>query len=204
MADQAPPRNDGDDRETSESLLEKARDRGDTAAWSQLVTIYSPYVRGKCKQKHYIPDQDIDDLVQDVLMAAFTSLGTYVHRGPGTFRAWLKTIISRRVFHYRNTRQSTPSAQGGTDAYANLQQHPDSLSSNDEDSPSEVAAIARACLAYVREKCNENHVNVFLLLMEDKTGAQIAEALSMSPGAVYTAIARVRKALRDEGFEDLL
>jgi RNA polymerase sigma-70 factor (ECF subfamily) len=102
------------DNVTSFSLLQRVSVR-DALAWQRLVALYRPLVVYWCRRAGVRPD-DADDLVQEVFLAVANGLGQFDHRGPGSFRGWLRGVTRHKVLdlHERRGRQPAAAA-GGTD-----------------------------------------------------------------------------------------
>src|SRR5262245_52218523 len=82
---------------TSASLLQRARDPSDRAAWERLHRLYAPLIRGWLRR--YLPQTaDVDDETQQVFAVVVEKLPAFVHDGrDGSFRAWLRGICVNRV-----------------------------------------------------------------------------------------------------------
>ncbi len=80
---------------------------GDTEAFSLLLTKYKNYISGIVVR--HIPPEDVPEMVHDVFVRAYLSLGNF--RGAGEFRHWLASVAVRTCYdywreHYR--RRETP------------------------------------------------------------------------------------------------
>jgi len=90
-----PPEN----REPTEVLVRAAR-AGDLEAWRKIDakfrTTLAMLVRNQVP-----PDArmrfDEDDLLQSTFLTAFKALDSFENRGPGSFQAWLTTILMHRL-----------------------------------------------------------------------------------------------------------
>ena len=77
---------------TSATLLERLRDRADSDAWTRMVEIYSPMIRGWLG-RYGLPEVDIEDISQTALGSVVADLQQFHHNGRvGAFRNWLRTI----------------------------------------------------------------------------------------------------------------
>src|SRR5690242_4848766 len=91
---------------TSLTLLE-ALQREDQESWHLLIEIYRPFLLGILRG-HGTPNQDIDDLIQDVLVVLVRELPQFQHSGrPGAFRAWLRSVAANRLRSYWRSRGRT-------------------------------------------------------------------------------------------------
>ena len=100
---------------TSKSLLVKARDRSDQAAWRRLTELYDPLIE-RWVRPHVAQRADAEDLVQEVMTTLVGELPGFDHnQRPGAFRAWLRTITVYRLRAYWEKRNARPAAAGGPD-----------------------------------------------------------------------------------------
>src|SRR4051794_23135058 len=96
--------------ETSLSLLDRARDRGDGEAWQRLVTLYTSLLHAWLRAAGVQP-ADRDDLTQRVLEVLVRRLPHLAHNGrPGAFRAWLRGITINLLRELWRRRHSTEPA----------------------------------------------------------------------------------------------
>lgn len=94
--------------ETKSSLLIRIRNCGDAAAWREFNAIYRPVVRSYAA--HFgVPQQDLDDLVQDTFLAVSTLIGDFEYdRSRGRFRSWLWSVTHRRVLKWQAGQRRAP------------------------------------------------------------------------------------------------
>lgn len=81
------------------TLLSRVRS-GDTVAREQLFARYLPVLRRWAHNRLPTPSRDLrdtDDLVQDTLLRAFRSMGSFEHRGEGAFLAYLRQIMMNAI-----------------------------------------------------------------------------------------------------------
>src|SRR5581483_3817844 len=101
--------------QTSQSLLNRARDRGDAAAWRKIMDIYLPLIR-RWVAPHVAQQADADDLVQEVLTTVVDDLARFRHnQRSGAFRAWLRSITVHRLRRYWRSQRNACQASGGDD-----------------------------------------------------------------------------------------
>jgi RNA polymerase sigma-70 factor (ECF subfamily) len=108
--------------QTSQSLLDCARNRGDAASWRKLTDIYVPLIR-RWVAPHVAQPADVDDLVQEVLATLVDQLPGFQHnRRAGAFRAWLRSITVHRLRRYWRSRHNSCQATGGEEALMTLRE----------------------------------------------------------------------------------
>jgi RNA polymerase sigma-70 factor, ECF subfamily len=149
---------------------------GDQAAFARL---YGDYVR----MVHAIllgrvPRRDVDDLVQDVFITAYTRIREL--RDAAAFGGWLATIARNRATDYmRQTRQAMelpPELPGG------------------DPIESETLAV----LDIVRKLPDAYRETLLMRLVEGLTGDEIAERTGLTAGSVRVNLHRGMKMLREQ------
>jgi RNA polymerase sigma-70 factor (ECF subfamily) len=91
----------------SDELLIKQFKDGNSNAFNEL---YQRHLAGVYKRVRFvIPEGDVEDVTQEVFIAALKSLGTF--RGEAQFSTWLRTLTNHKVAEYyrkRNRKQEPP------------------------------------------------------------------------------------------------
>jgi RNA polymerase sigma-70 factor (ECF subfamily) len=189
---------------TSTTLLDLARD-GDASAWQRLEFLYTPLVRWWCR-RHSVASQDVDDVTQEVFATVAARLADFTKGAVGSFRSWLYTITRHKIGdHYRRT-CAGPAAAGGSAAQERLEGMPEAIadSSAEDAAMSERALLVRRALELVRPEFQERSwTAAWRVVVEGESPADVATALGLTAGAVYTAKSRVLGRLR-ELLSDLL
>lgn len=166
------------------------------------MDLYSPLV-AHWFQHWGVAPADVPDLVQEVFATVAPGLATFRHERPGgTFRGWLRGIAQNKVRdHFR---RGCGSAEGGTEALIRLQEVPveggvpDSTDSG-ADTNAEVAALYRRALEQVRCQFEERTWLAFWkVAVEDRSPADVADELGLSPNGVRQAKSRVLRRLKEE------
>src|SRR6516165_1858156 len=99
--------------ETSVSLLERLADAPTEDDWRRLNDLYRPLLRAWVARAG-VAASDVEDQVQEVLMVVVRKIAEFEWRGKGAFRAWLRTILARRLRKYRR-KNNRLIAIGGSD-----------------------------------------------------------------------------------------
>ncbi len=182
---------------TSSSLLRRAAAQ-ESEAWQRLTTLYAPLVHHWCRQAG-LRESDYQDVTQDVFAALASSLASYQTDRPGvTFRGWLRGIARFKIVdHFR--RRGEPAA-GGTDAQRRLQQVPEKTPDVElSEGPAEVNELYRRALELVRSQFEERTWTAFWrVAVENRTPAEVAAQMGLTPNAVRQAKARVLRRLKEE------
>jgi RNA polymerase sigma-70 factor (ECF subfamily) len=185
--------------ETRQSLLLRAQ-TGETNAWKDLTDLYRPLILGWLNRQG-VPPRDLEDLSQEVLLSVVKNLPAFQHSGQrGAFRSWLRTIVCSRTADYWRANDEDTQAQGGSGATAALQQiaDPDSALNRQWDEEHD-RYVVRCLLALVDEEFEPVTLQAFRrVALDGVSGAEAAQELGLSVGAVYMAKSRVLARIRQE------
>jgi RNA polymerase sigma-70 factor (ECF subfamily) len=184
---------------TRQSLLLRAQ-AGDGGAWKDLTALYRPLIVGWLLRQG-VPANEVDDLVQDILLAVVQSLPSFSHSGrPGAFRAWLRTITCNRACDFWRARvpQTVASGDGGVAEALRQLEDPDSELNRRWDEEHE-RYVLRCLLDLIELEFEPTTVQAFRrVALEEASSAEVAQELGLSVGAVYMAKSRVLGRLREE------
>lgn len=170
------------ERSAGAGLVEAVRG-GDNAAFERLYMLYSPLVHGVILAR--VPSSEVDDLVQDVFLAAIRKLHTL--RDANAFGPWVAMIARNRAMDFHRTRQQTE----------DLSDDIPQSSSSEEDAE---AARALGVIIALPEAYRET---LILRLVEGLTGPEIAERTGLTPASVRVNLHRGMKLLRERlGIEE--
>ena len=181
---------------TSLSLLERARER-DPLAWQRMAGLYTPLLTRWLGR--YVQPSDADDLVQEVLLAVAKELPHFEHGGrSGSFRAWLRTIMTFRLKNHWRTRRRHPRGAGEGELLRQLQEL--------EDPQSELSQLwdrqhdqhlIQQLLKLVGEKFQPCTLAAFrMVVIEGQSLDAVAHDLGISVNSVAIAKCRVIRELR--------
>jgi RNA polymerase sigma-70 factor (ECF subfamily) len=185
---------------TSQSLLERLRDRADEQAWQRLMALYEPWLRGWLS-RHALQPADVEDVLQEILTVVSTKLPEFMHNGrTGAFRSWLRTILTNQVRHFLRGQRNRLAVLAPQPADDWLQQlddpHSDLSRQWDEEHDQQ---LVRRTLASIQAEFSTQTWQIFqMLVLEDRPAAEVAQQLGLTPNAVYVAKARVLARLRAE------
>ena len=92
----------------------------DEAAWHRLVAFYTPKLTAWCQAMKLEP-ATTQDILQEVWISVHRSLSQFEGTpGTGSFRAWLRRILVRRVADFHRRRSSLPTISGGNSLLGRL------------------------------------------------------------------------------------
>jgi RNA polymerase sigma-70 factor (ECF subfamily) len=187
---------DPPDKLTSVTLLQRVRDR-DEEAWRRLLHLYGPLVIRWCGHGG-VSGQDADDIQQEVFQAVATGLDGFRRDREGdTFRGWLRTITRNKLLDHYRRRDKNPEAQGGTDAYRQLQDLADQPWP--EDTADDLSGLYHRALELVKGEFEPRTWEAFWRAAVDGQSPDlIAADLGVTPAAIRKAKSRVLHRLRAE------
>ena len=149
---------------------------GDRDAFAQLYADYVRMVHAIVLGR--VPRCEVDDLVQDVFLTAYTRLGEL--RDPAAFGGWLATIARNRATdHLRQ-------------AHAHVEL-PEELPGGDP-----IEAETFAALQAVRLLPEAYRDTLLMRLVEGMSGQEIADRTGLSAGSVRVNLHRGMKLLREK------
>ena len=186
---------------TSISLLERLRQGPNDTAWPRMVELYTPLIRGWLR-RHALPEQDVDDIVQDVLAVVVRKLPEFRKQPQvGAFRRWLRTITVNCLRELWRDRRYRPAATGDAEFGNMLDQleDPESALSKIWDREHDLH-VTRHLLEKIRPRFEEKTWLAFQrVALEGAPVDEVSQELGMTANAVFIAKSRVVHALRHEG-----
>jgi RNA polymerase sigma-70 factor, ECF subfamily len=190
---------DGQINTITSSLLNVAR-RGDQQAWERLVHVYLPLVYRWC-QRRRLQDADMRDVAQEVMRNVWKDLPNFERdRTGGTFRGWLRRITDHAICDHFRRAAKQPAGQGGSEAERRLQDSPAPDPNDGEASLGEDRQLLYSrVVEFVRGEFSENDWQAFYLVtVENRPAAEVAQTLGVSRNKVYLAKSRVLKRVWEE------
>lgn len=188
---------------TASSLLELVK-ANDPIGWQRLVRLYGPLAYSWCRRLGLRAD-DAADVVQEVFRAVLLHVADFQRDQGAGFRAWLWTIARNKVRDHWRRQSVQPEARGGSDAQQRLLE----LAAVDDEEPPSTRSgdrgnLLHGALNLIRSEFEERSWQAFwLVTVEGRRPAEVAEDLNMTVNAVYVAKSRILNRLRQE-FGDIL
>jgi RNA polymerase sigma-70 factor (ECF subfamily) len=194
------------DSRTDALLLEAVRDLRDERAWAAFRERYEGLIRGCCL-KQGLDREAADELTQAVLVKLVEAMPGFEYDRRGRFRSWLRTLVRNAVVDSRRRAARRPGDRGSGDTA-----HQAALADSPDPGTVDPEAVAdalhaqlesdrriRAACDQVKERVGDRIWQAFWLkTVEGRRGAEIAQRLGMTVGAVYQAGSRVRSLLERE------
>ncbi|MGZ8899161.1 MAG: RNA polymerase sigma factor [Limisphaerales bacterium] len=180
--------------EQTDAELIKTVLAGDTSSFEVLITRYQPRIFGTAR-KYARRESEIEDIVQEVFIKAFTKLNTF--RGDSPFEHWLMRLAVRTCYdflreHQRNREQTLSEI---TDEESRWLER---ISvDGDPIKDSESAAAARLVIHKLLEHLSpESRLIIQLLEIEEKSLKEIAQLTGWSIPMIKVRAFRARAAMR--------
>lgn len=178
---------------TPVSLLDRLRRSPDPAAWNRFVGLYLPLVCCWARRAG-LQDADVADLSQEVFTLLLRKLADFEHDGSRSFRAWLRTVTLNKWRELCRKRGTAVRVADGT---------LDDLTAADPapalwDQEHNAYLAARALRLMQGDFEPATWQACWACTVEEKPPAEVAAALGISVGSVYTAKSRVLRRLRQE------
>jgi RNA polymerase sigma-70 factor (ECF subfamily) len=173
----------------------KAAQKGDTAAFNQLVRAHQALVYRTAYR--VLGDQAAaEDATQDAFISAFKHIGSY--RG-GSFKGWLLRIVTNACYDQLRVKQRRP-----TSSLEALLVDPDDpapgLDRAASESPQEAAErqeLNSAIQKGLGTLAPDQRITLVLVDIEGFSYEQVAEATEANVGTVKSRLSRARANLRD-------
>ena len=183
-----------DKNQTRYTLIVRALDLNDEAAWQELYDHYMTFIY-YILNKSNIPSADLDDLCQEVFLKLSQKLPLY-ERSKGSFRSWLGAFVKHAALNYYR------SANIRKKYHDKLSREPVSLVENspidkliEEEWLDYLKTIA---IRRVTQRFSGKANDVFRLDLEEKNAEEISEITGLAINSVYALRLRIKKALQSE------
>lgn len=184
---------------TSASLLERLKEAAPGSPdWLRLHDIYTPLIR-VWLTKANVPPTETDDLIQEVLVVVVQEIAVFHRQRTGSFRAWLRNVVTNRVRTWWRVRhQQLGAGFNPTDQFLNQLEDPASHLSQQWDRDHDKHVFDKL-LAIVRQDHEPATWEAFrLFAIEGRPASEVAESTGLTEGAVMSAKSRILKRLREE------
>jgi RNA polymerase sigma-70 factor (ECF subfamily) len=162
---------------------------GDRAAYRKLLREIAPIIRRSLKRRiASLPQADIEDIVQDTLLAVHAVRATYDCRRP--FLPWLMTIAHNRMvdaarrYGRRMAREVT------------VEEYPETFAPEKANMVEEAYGDPEALRQALNELPKSQRMAIELLKLQEMSLKQAAGASGMSIAALKVATHRATRALR--------
>lgn len=178
--------------DTSQTWLARLIASTDGVEWERLSEIYAPLL-ARWAARAGVPASDRDDLVQEVLLVVIRRVAEFEHRGPGAFRAWLRSILANKLRKYfEKQRNTTPGFDLDSLADGN------SVLGRQLDAEHDAFVVLRVMSLIEHDFEPRTWAAFRRIVLAGEPAADVARDLNMSLNAVVLARSRVMKRMRQE------
>jgi RNA polymerase sigma-70 factor (ECF subfamily) len=167
---------------TDAALVQRCR-AGDDAAWRELVDRFSRYVYAIAVQGFRLPQQDAEDVFQEVFARVYERLGSL--RDDEAVRPWIAQLTRRLCIDRLRA--------GARESDADLDELPE-VPADDVLEPLEQAFDVHEALAELPENCRQILDRFFA---RDESYRTIGDDLGLPAGTIASRISRCLDKLRD-------
>jgi RNA polymerase sigma-70 factor (ECF subfamily) len=203
--------NSGDDQyvdwrddPTPTSLWDRVLD-GDSAAWENLVDVWTPCIYEFCRRKG-IQKADAGDVVQQVMIRVYRFRDKFSRQDEGhRLKAWLLTIIHQAIADYFRQFAGKNRAQGGSEFAGQLANLPETIDSSLGDDSADGEALFDAglwmarTLDVIRQDVTEQTWQIFeMFKIQDRTAKEVGEHFGMKETTVRQRVFTVTQRIKRE------
>jgi len=181
-------------RTTRASLLIRIKDPSADEAWSEFHDLYAPLIYRYARMRGLNAD-DADDVRSECYKAIVQQIKTFDYdAAKGGFKAWLRTIVDRRVIDlFRKRREQ----QADTGDLRRLEA--------DHPSPEQAWEAEwrnqhlKHCVEQLRSEVSRTTFEAFsIVVIQGRSVAEACEELGITPNQVYKARARMLHRVREK------
>lgn len=188
--------------QTRHTLLHRARDRGDQAAWAEFTGYYRDFIY-MVVHKMGIKHPDSDDLVQASFLKIWKNIDRFkVDDERAKFRTWLSTMIRNLVINHINQRKSVFEKQQSMEDNRNVM--PEFLHSVSETEVDEVIQtewetyVVNLAMKNIKSLFSERAIEIFSLLLDGAEIKAVSERYGIEENSVHKLKNRVKNRLINE------
>lgn len=183
--------------ETRHSLIVRLNDEQNESAWTEFATAYEPFLK-RMAERQGVPERDVPDVVQQVLMAVAKSVGGWTNDGKdGSFRRWLATVSRNIVIRFMTRERRQSSGQGGSQFIEVLN------SVADEPDKELVHRYEHEFVVWAAEQVKEEFIATswaafWATIIEGREVSEVAAELNISAGSIYMSRSRIMTRIRQQ------
>ncbi len=179
---------------TRASLLIRIKDPNANEAWSEIHDLYAPLIYGYARRRGLSRD-GAEDVRSDCYQAIVQQIKTYDYdRAKGGFKAWLRTMVDRRVIdRFRKKREQ----QANSGDLRELEAvHPSAEEVFEKQWKNQ---HLKHCVEQLRSEVSRTTFEAFsIVVIEGRSVAEACDVLGMNANQVYKAKARMLRRVREK------
>ncbi len=188
---------------TRASLLIRIKNARDTDAWTQFHDLYAPliyrYARGRGLGR-----EDAEDVRSKCYEAIVRQIPTFdYNKAKGGFKAWLRTMVDRRVIDLFRKRREQQADTGDLRGLEDNQPSPDEVWEKQWKHQH-----IKYCVELLRREVSQQTFEAFfMVVIDERPVAEVCDALGMNRNQIYKAkermLRRVRKKMVEIGCDSV-
>lgn len=179
---------------TRPSLLERLRDPNDQGAWREFEETYRDLVLRYCHRRG-LQHWDAEDVLQTVLLGLTRAMGGFRYDPRvGRFRGYLGRVVGNAIVN-RKRRPGEGARHLEQEALAELAVAEGAEQDRRWEDEWRLHHLRRA-MGKIRESARDRDLEIFERLLAGESVAGVAEALGLTPDAVYKVKQRIRDRVR--------
>lgn len=182
--------------DTRHSLLQKIQDGDDDAAWQEFINFYQNFIYYILRQMN-VPQNYLEDLVQEVLLKLWTRLDKYV-KERGKFRPWLTTVIRNTAIDWFSKEKKRNESYEELSAYQKTFQTINQSEFEKIIDKEWRTYLTNLAFERIQKIFSGKAIKVFELSQKGMSVEKIAEELDLTTNSVYTLKSRVKDKLIHE------
>jgi RNA polymerase sigma-70 factor (ECF subfamily) len=178
---------------TQTKLLARLGDGGDPAAWGEFVELYGPLIYRHARRQG-LQEADAAEVSQEVFRALVTAFRRRRYdRGRGPFRNWLFVVARNKTLHHLRRQGQLPLATGDSEVRSRLDEQTGQADEDAWERDFERQLFARAA-ELTRQQCGSeaNWQAFWRTAVQGEKAVDVARALGMPAGSVYSARSRIQ------------
>ncbi|MDF7808670.1 sigma-70 family RNA polymerase sigma factor [Pontiellaceae bacterium B12219] len=178
---------------TRYTLLQRACDLEDEAAWEEFVEHYRKFIF-YILHNMGVADYEVEDVAQQVLLSLTKNISRY-DSSRSRFRTWLSVVIrNAALVNYRKHKSEEEHIQVfGEDYVISRMENSSEIEKRIEQEWE--AYVVNIAMERIRKVFKGQAIKVFELGLDGLSAAEIAEQTGLSVASVYTLRKRVKKRL---------
>lgn len=185
--------------QTRQTLLMRAKNQDDSAAWEEFVAYYRSFIY-MVLHKMNLHSVDLDDLAQDVLIRIWKSLPNFTYdQDRAKFRTWIGRLIRNQVLdHIRTTERRNrkhAAVEQDTAPGINVMAEPELERIIEREWKLHIIQLA---LKNISSLFSERAIAAFRMSIAGKSTAEIAAYFDVKPNSVVKLKNRVKERLIQE------
>ena len=179
---------------TRPSLLFRVKDQKDVAAWQEFFELYSPLLYGYARERG-LDHEDAEDIRASCYETIVKKIKDFDYDdGNSGFRAWLRTLVNRRVIDHFRKRRPLVAESNELLGVVDGSEQPDELWEKNWR-----LHHLRYCVAQVGKRVQPKTFEAFRLLTEQDCSVEdVCQRLDMNAAQVHKIKSRFLEMMREE------